>query len=105
MVKQRLQRLVLLAILGAGLVLLLSQEPNLTTAHAEGLPVSDRVSLTGRLTDPQGEPIRGAAVEPHRRDWHLSMAGLPILSVVRWADLAVGHHFDADHVGRFGSAG
>jgi Na+/H+ antiporter NhaD/arsenite permease-like protein len=52
------QHLALLAVLVLGLVLVLSPGPSLAVAHAEG----GQVSLFGRVTDPQGEPIRGAVV-------------------------------------------
>jgi Na+/H+ antiporter NhaD/arsenite permease-like protein len=57
-------RLLLLTILGLGLMLLLSREPSLVVAHAHKPPQQneDQVSLAGRVTDPQGEPIGGAEV-------------------------------------------
>jgi Na+/H+ antiporter NhaD/arsenite permease-like protein len=56
-------RLFLLAVLGLGLVLLLSREPSLLLAHAEALPGDGQVGLAGHVTDPQGEPVRGAVVQ------------------------------------------
>jgi Na+/H+ antiporter NhaD/arsenite permease-like protein len=52
------QHLFLLAVLILGLVLVLSRGLSLAVAHAEG----GQVSLFGRVTDPQGEPERGAKV-------------------------------------------
>jgi Na+/H+ antiporter NhaD/arsenite permease-like protein len=57
-----LQRPLLLAILGLGLALVLWRAPSLTTAHAKGLGTGGQVSLAGRMTDPQGEPVGGAEV-------------------------------------------
>ena len=51
------QRWLLLTILLAGIVLVLPGRNPLPIARAEG-----PVSLTGRLLDPQGEPVRGAEV-------------------------------------------
>ncbi|NIO71695.1 MAG: hypothetical protein GTN71_22365, partial [Anaerolineae bacterium] len=48
----------LLAVLFLGLALVLSRGLSLAVAHAEG----GQVSLFGRVTDPQGEPVRGAKV-------------------------------------------
>ncbi len=58
-----LQRLLLLTILGLGLILVLWRGPSLTVAHAAGPPPGEQVSLTGRVTDPQGEPVGGAEIE------------------------------------------
>jgi len=52
------QHLFLLAVLILGLVLVLSRGLSLAVAHAEG----GQVSLFGRVTDSQGEPVRGAKV-------------------------------------------
>ncbi len=52
------RRLLLLVVLILGLALVLSRELSLAVAHAEG----GQVSLTGRVIDPQGEPVRGAKV-------------------------------------------
>ena len=62
MFRWNLQRLVLMIILGIGLILTLSNEPMLTSAHAQATSQDGRVSLAGRVIDPQGEPIRGAEV-------------------------------------------
>jgi Na+/H+ antiporter NhaD/arsenite permease-like protein len=56
-------RLFLLAVLGLGLVLLLSRQPSLLLAHAQALPGDGQVGLAGHVTDPQGEPVRGAEVQ------------------------------------------
>ncbi len=52
------RRLLLLVVLILGLALVLSCELSLAVAHAEG----GQVSLTGRVIDSQGEPVRGAKV-------------------------------------------
>jgi Na+/H+ antiporter NhaD/arsenite permease-like protein len=57
-----LRQLLILAILALGLVLILSHEPSLASAHAEESAEDERFSLTGRVIDPQGEPIRDAQV-------------------------------------------
>jgi len=62
LMRPNLRQLLILAILGLGLVLTLSQEPSLATAHAQDSGEEEQVSLTGRVIDPQGEPIRDAQV-------------------------------------------
>jgi Na+/H+ antiporter NhaD/arsenite permease-like protein len=57
-----LQRFVLLAILGGALVFVLAQQSSLVLVHAKGVTQTRRLSLIGRLHDPQGEPISGASV-------------------------------------------
>ena len=52
------QHLLLLAVLVLGLALVLSRRLSPAVAHAEG----GQVSLFGRVTDPQGEPVWGAKV-------------------------------------------
>jgi len=52
------QHLLLLACLVLGLALILSRRLSLVVAQTE----SGQVSLFGRMTDPQGEPVRGAKV-------------------------------------------
>jgi Na+/H+ antiporter NhaD/arsenite permease-like protein len=58
-----LQRLLLLTILGLGLTLVLSRGSSLTVAHAAGPPPGEQASLAGRVTDSQGEPVRGAEIK------------------------------------------
>jgi len=60
--KQMLKRLALLAILCVGLVLLLSSEPSLISVRAWETIDETRVSLAGKIIDPQGEPVEGAAI-------------------------------------------
>jgi Na+/H+ antiporter NhaD/arsenite permease-like protein len=63
MLERNLQRLLLLFALGLGLILILSREPSLAIAHAKREESDEfRVSLVGRVTDPQGEPVRGAKI-------------------------------------------
>ena len=67
----------LTAILGLGLILILSQEPSLVTAHAQAAPAAGAVSLVGRVTDSQGEPVGGASVNLllNGADWGTSDKG------------------------------
>jgi Na+/H+ antiporter NhaD/arsenite permease-like protein len=51
-----------MAVLGLGLALVLSRGSPWTVARAAGLLVDQQVSLAGRLTDSQGEPVGGAEV-------------------------------------------
>ena len=60
--RKALARLLLLVLLGLGVVLVLSREPSLVPAHAQDLEDSERVSLTGSVIDPQGEPVHDAEV-------------------------------------------
>lgn len=60
--RKALARLLLLVLLGLGVVLVLSREPSLVPAHAQDLDDSERVSLTGSVIDPQGEPVHDAEV-------------------------------------------
>jgi Na+/H+ antiporter NhaD/arsenite permease-like protein len=57
-----LQHLLSLMILGLGLMLVLARGSSLATAHAQESAEQERVSLTGRVVDSQGEPIRDAQV-------------------------------------------
>ncbi len=68
------QNILLLAVLGLGLFILFSRHPS-PLVHAQDLDASqDRVSLVGRVLDPQGESIQDAEVvvqingEPIARD-------------------------------------
>jgi Na+/H+ antiporter NhaD/arsenite permease-like protein len=60
------RHLLLLAVLGLGLALVLWRGPFQPVAHADGVSSPERsdgqVSLFGRVTDPQGEPVRGAKI-------------------------------------------
>ncbi len=60
-----LQRFFALAILGIGLLVIIGQGRLGRVAHAEGTApqAEDNVSLAGRVTDPQGEPISRAKVK------------------------------------------
>jgi Na+/H+ antiporter NhaD/arsenite permease-like protein len=60
--RKALTRLLLLVLLGLGVVLVLSREPSLVPAHAQDMDDSERVSLTGSVIDPQGEPVHDAEV-------------------------------------------
>jgi Na+/H+ antiporter NhaD/arsenite permease-like protein len=71
MIRRKLQRSSLLFILALALLLLLSHEPPPTAVYASGVARGEGrslqeeapVSLAGRVLDPQGEPVKGAAVE------------------------------------------
>jgi Na+/H+ antiporter NhaD/arsenite permease-like protein len=69
MLKRYFQAFVLLAIMGAGLLWLLSREPALTAVFAQAVPGTGTASLAGRVLDPQGEPVPGAEIS-------LEMAGV-----------------------------
>jgi hypothetical protein len=60
------RHLLLLAVLGLGLALVLWRGPSQPVAHADDVSSPERsdgqVSLFGRLTDPQGEPVWGAKI-------------------------------------------
>jgi Na+/H+ antiporter NhaD/arsenite permease-like protein len=57
-----LQHSLSLMILGLGVLLVLARGPSPATAHAQESTEQERVSLTGRVVDPQGEPVRDAQV-------------------------------------------
>jgi Na+/H+ antiporter NhaD/arsenite permease-like protein len=57
-----LQHSLSLMILGLGVLLVLARGPSPATAHAQESAEQERVSLTGRVVDPQGEPVRDAQV-------------------------------------------